>query len=78
MPASVLRFVRELLARDDSTAADKGHLEVVKALLEAGAGVDVLDHDNWSPRQVSTRRIQSPLRWRDSKHLVGDLSNRLR
>lgn len=36
-------------------AADQGHLEVVKALLEGGAKADVLDHDNWSPRQVSNR-----------------------
>lgn len=34
-------------------AADKGHLEVVKALLVGGAKADVLDHDSWSPRQVS-------------------------
>ncbi|CAN0100617.1 unnamed protein product, partial [Ectocarpus sp. 6 AP-2014] len=37
-------------------AADQGHLEVVKALLEGGAKVDVLDHDNWSPRQSAEFR----------------------
>ncbi|CAN0195816.1 unnamed protein product, partial [Ectocarpus sp. 12 AP-2014] len=37
-------------------AADQGHLEVVKALLEGGAKVDVLDHDKWSPRQSAEFR----------------------
>ncbi|CAM9823229.1 unnamed protein product, partial [Ectocarpus fasciculatus] len=37
-------------------AADQGHLEVVKALLEGGGKVDVVDHDNWSPRQSAEFR----------------------
>lgn len=57
LSASALESFRALLpfTPGTMTAADNGHLEVVKALVERGADVDVLDHDNWSPRQVSTR-----------------------
>lgn len=32
--------------------AENGHLDVVQALLEAGAKADALDYDKWIPRQV--------------------------
>lgn len=53
VPVCLLHSLGGRYIRDQPNAADKGHLEVVKALLVGGATADVLDHDKWSPRQVS-------------------------